>query len=80
MVVACPLMHGTGQFSALIAMTGGGTVVSLANRHFDAAELFETVERHRATNIVIVGQAFAGPMLEHLDAERRPLRPVQRGR
>ena len=27
MVVACPLMHGTGQFSALIAMTGGGTVV-----------------------------------------------------
>ena len=68
MVVACPLMHGTGQFSAFIAMTGGGTVVSLANRHFDAAEMFETVERHRATNIVIVGQAFAGPMLEHLDA------------
>ena len=68
MVVACPLMHGTGQFSALIAMTGGGTVVSLANRRFDPAELFDTVDRHRATNIVIVGQAFAGPMLEHLDA------------
>ena len=68
MLVACPLMHGTGQFSALIAMTGGGTVVSLANRRFDPAELFETAERHRATNIVIVGQAFAGPMLEHLDA------------
>ncbi len=69
MVVACPLMHGTGQFSALIAMTGGGTVISLTQRHFDVVELFETVARHRATNIVIVGQAFAGPMLEQLDAE-----------
>ena len=69
MVVACPLMHGTGQFSAFIAMTSGGTVVSLDNRRFDVAELFRTVETNRATNIVIVGQAFAGPMLEHLDAE-----------
>ncbi len=69
MVVACPLMHGTGQFSAFIAMTTGGTVVALDNRHFDVAELFRTVETHRATNIVIVGQPFAGPMLEHLDAE-----------
>ena len=69
MVVACPLMHGTGQFSALIAMNLGGAVVTLVNRHFDVAELFAAVERHRATNIVIVGQAFAQPMLEHLDAE-----------
>jgi acyl-CoA synthetase (AMP-forming)/AMP-acid ligase II len=69
MVVACPLMHGTGQFSTFIAMTSGGTVVSLASRHFDVSELFRTVEANRATNIVIVGQAFAGPMLEHLDAE-----------
>ena len=68
MVVACPLMHGTGQFSALIAMTGGGAVVSLADRHFDVEQLFDTIERRRATNVVIVGQAFAGPMLEHLDA------------
>ena len=32
------------------------------------AELFETVERRSATAIIIVGQAFAGPMLAHLDA------------
>ncbi len=69
MVVACPLMHGTGQFSALIAMTAGGSVATLTDRHFDVADLFATVERLRATNIVIVGQAFAGPMLEHLDAD-----------
>ncbi len=69
MVVACPLMHGTGQFSGLISMIGGGAVVSLASRQFDVAELFRTIEQRRATNVVIVGQAFAGPMLEHLDAE-----------
>jgi fatty-acyl-CoA synthase len=66
-IVACPLMHGTGQFSALNALTLGGAVVSLATRRFDVAELFRTVERTGATNIIIVGQAFAGPMLEHLD-------------
>jgi fatty-acyl-CoA synthase len=68
MLVACPLMHGTGQFSALIALNLGGTVVTLENRHFDVAELFAAIERNRASNVVIVGQAFAQPMLEHLDA------------
>jgi acyl-CoA synthetase (AMP-forming)/AMP-acid ligase II len=68
MVVACPLMHGTGQFSALIALVGGGTVVSLVDRHLDIVELFRTIERRRATNLVIVGQAFAGPMLEELES------------
>ena len=70
MVVACPLMHGTGQFSALNALAAGGAVVSLVNRKFDVAELFDTVQRNRATVIIIVGQAFAGPMLDHL--EERP--------
>ena len=69
MLVACPLMHGTGQFSALIAMATGGAVVTLANRRFDVDELFSTVERLRVTNVVIVGQAFAGPMLDHLDED-----------
>ncbi len=69
MLVACPLMHGTGQFSAINSMaSAGGTIVTLASRKFDVAELFETIERWRVTHLVIVGQAFAGPMLEHLEA------------
>jgi fatty-acyl-CoA synthase len=60
-------MHGTGQFSALNAMTGGGTVVCLANRRFDVDELLSTIERDRATHLIIVGQAFAGPILDHLE-------------
>jgi 3-oxocholest-4-en-26-oate---CoA ligase len=67
LLTACPLMHGTGQFSALIAMNLGGTVATLPSRHFDAAELWSEVERLRVNTIIIVGQAFAGPMLAHLD-------------
>ena len=72
-------MHGTGQFSALIAMTGGGAVVSLPIARFDVDR---AVRDGRAAagppTIVIVGQAFAGPMLEHLDANPGALRPVER--
>ena len=68
MLTACPLMHGTGQFSALISMSLGGAVVSLPSRQFRAEELWSEVERTHAMAVVIVGQAFAVPMLEHLDA------------
>ena len=66
--VACPLMHGTGQFSAFITLATGGCIITNPNRHFSAAELLDIVERERANVIVIVGQAFAGPILEALDA------------
>ncbi|MBI4936575.1 MAG: acyl-CoA synthetase [Actinobacteria bacterium] len=65
---ACPLMHGTGQFSSLIAMNLGGAVVTLPSRHFDVHELLREVERNKVNSIIIVGQAFAGPILDTLDA------------
>jgi fatty-acyl-CoA synthase len=67
-IVAAPLMHGTGQFSAFIAFNGGGTVCALPSRKFDAVELWNEVERLKATNVVLVGLAFSTPMLEALDA------------
>jgi len=67
-LIACPLMHGTGQFSAINAMANGGCIVTLANRKFDVVELLETVERRKVTAIVLVGQAFAGPILDELQA------------
>ncbi|MFM7870590.1 MAG: AMP-binding protein, partial [Actinomycetota bacterium] len=70
LLTACPLMHGTGQFSSLIAMNVGGSVVSLPSRHFDPAELLGEVEKRCVQVLVIVGQAFAGPILETL--ERNP--------
>ena len=66
--VACPLMHGTGQFSALNTMIVGGCVVTLSHRKFDIDELLSTAQRRKATGLIIVGQAFAGPMLDALQA------------
>ena len=68
MIVAAPLMHGTGQFSAFIAFNGGGTVCALPSRKFNAVELWNETERLKGTNIVLVGLAFSTPMLEALEA------------
>jgi|SRR5215217_5380 len=68
LVAACPLMHGTAQFSSFGVLNTGGSVVSLPSRRFDAAELWDEVARLRANSISIVGLAFATPMLEVLDA------------
>jgi fatty-acyl-CoA synthase len=67
-LIACPLMHGTGQFSAFIAFIAGGTVAVLPSRKFNAIELWNEAERLQATAIVIVGLAFSTPMLEALEA------------
>ena len=64
---ACPLMHGTGAFSSFGVLSAGGSVVLLASRSFDPAELLDTVERERVNTIAIVGDAFAKPLLQMLD-------------
>jgi fatty-acyl-CoA synthase len=65
---ACPLMHGTGiAIGAIPALTYGGTVVLLAERHFDPAALWRTVEREGVGWIVVVGDPFARPLLRTLD-------------
>jgi fatty-acyl-CoA synthase len=71
MIVAAPLMHGTGQFSAFIAFNGGGVVCALPSRKFNAVELWNETERLAATNVVLVGLAFSTPMLEALEANPR---------
>ena len=70
-VVACPLMHGTGLFSTLEYLCEGGTVVLLASRRFDADELVDTIAATKAELAVIVGDPFARPMLESLRANGR---------
>ncbi|MEO0981549.1 MAG: acyl-CoA synthetase [Pseudomonadota bacterium] len=65
---ACPLMHGTGLFTALGAFLNGGAIVTLEAKHkFDPADLWATVDRHGVTAMAIVGDAFAKPMLKVLD-------------
>ncbi len=66
---ACPLMHGTGWFMMLQNLSVGGLVVTLESRHLDIPELFDTIEAQGVQMVVIVGDAFAKPMLRALDAE-----------
>ena len=65
---ACPLMHGTGGFTALECLCEGGRVVTLTSLHFDPVELLDTVERERVNALIIVGDVFAKPILAALDA------------
>jgi fatty-acyl-CoA synthase len=67
-LTASPLMHGTGGFGSMSTLSIGGAVLLLPSRRFSAEELCTEVERLKATRIGIVGQAFAGPILETLDA------------
>lgn len=66
-IPCCPLMHGTGLFTAILNLLGGGCAVLLEAESFDAEELFDLVERQRVNSLVIVGDAFARPMLHALD-------------
>ena len=68
MLCAPPLMHGTALFLAIGAFVMGGSVVLLGSRSFDADELWDLVQRHRVTQISLVGDAFARPLNEALDA------------
>ncbi|HEX7354143.1 MAG TPA: AMP-binding protein [Mycobacteriales bacterium] len=65
---ACPLMHGTGLFTAYSALLGGGTVVLLASNKYDAEELLDTTEREHVNAWAIVGDPFARPVADALDA------------
>ena len=66
-MTAPPLMHGTGLFLAFSTFVLGGKVVLLASRRFDPSELLRLVQRERVTQLSIVGDAFARPILEELD-------------
>lgn len=66
---ACPLMHGTGAFTAFSSLMLGGAVVTLRQKSFDPVALLDAVERERVNLVSLVGDAFAKPILRALDAE-----------
>jgi 3-oxocholest-4-en-26-oate---CoA ligase len=74
-----PLMHATGYMFAKSMLVQGGTVVTLGDRHFDVQSLLATIEREGVTAMAIVGDAFARPILEALDAapNKRDLSSLQ---
>jgi 3-oxocholest-4-en-26-oate---CoA ligase len=68
-IPCAPLMHGTGIWlGAFIPMLAGGQIVTMQNRSLDADELLGLIQRERVTNITIVGDAFAKPIIKAIDA------------
>ena len=67
-LVGCPLMHGTGMWlGAFLPLLLGGAAITTSNLGFDPDQLWAQVQNKKATNIVIVGDAFAKPMLDALN-------------
>jgi acyl-CoA synthetase (AMP-forming)/AMP-acid ligase II len=64
---ASPLMHTAGLANSLPFQLLGGRCVTLPNRNFEPMAIWRTVESERVMCAVIVGDAFARPMLSALD-------------
>jgi len=67
LMAACPLMHGTAMLSALSTLNSGGCVVTVPEHSLDTQALWKAIDRYRVTNMAIVGDAFAKPLLKELN-------------
>lgn len=78
LLVAAPLFHGTAYETNFSFIGGtGATSIYLTSRRFDPREFWETVERKKAEYLVIVGDAFAIPMVEELEKRQYDLSSVE---
>jgi fatty-acyl-CoA synthase len=67
-LIAPPFMHGAGHWIALRTWLSGGTVIVQSNpTHLDPVDVWTLAERERVTFLLIVGDAFARPLLDELD-------------
>ncbi len=67
LLLLSPLMHGAGQFTAVIHLLKGGTLALLPADKFDADVALDEIERLGARGVFIVGDAFALPLADALD-------------
>ncbi|TDB90629.1 acyl-CoA synthetase [Actinomadura sp. KC216] len=65
---ASPLMHGAGLFAAFATLSQRGCLVMLAEHRPRAEDFWDAVSRHRVTTMGMVGDAFAHPLAEALEA------------
>jgi fatty-acyl-CoA synthase len=64
-----PFMHGAAHWNALSTwLSGGAVVIQDTVDHFDATEALRVADAESVTATVIVGDAFARPLLEALEA------------
>ena len=65
---AAPFIHGAAQWAALIGLFGGGKVVLVPGRSFDAAVAVQLIAREKVTTMTLVGDAMARPLADALVA------------
>jgi 3-oxocholest-4-en-26-oate---CoA ligase len=71
---SAPFMHGAAHWNAVSAWTSGGTVLVQDDpTRLDPADVLGTCERERASALQIVGDPFARPLLDELDAHNYDL-------
>ena len=75
LLAAAPLMHGTSGIAANGVLLAGGCVTTLTGRSLDGDELCATIQARRITQLTIVGDAFAKPVLRALEAAADAGRP-----
>ena len=71
---APPFMHGAAHWNAFSSWLAGGTIV-LQDRpqSLDAADVLDTAARERVTALLVVGDAFARPLVDELHRSPREL-------
>jgi acyl-CoA synthetase (AMP-forming)/AMP-acid ligase II len=65
-----PLMHASGQWSALGTLLGGGKVVLYGEPHVEMELVLDLLERERVNACNLVGDASARPLLQALADHR----------
>jgi fatty-acyl-CoA synthase len=75
---APPFMHGASHWSAFNTFHAGGTVVIQRDpRRLDPEDILDTIDRESVSQVLIVGDAFARPLVDHLRNKPRPLPSLQ---
>ncbi|MDQ2627737.1 MAG: acyl-CoA synthetase [Actinomycetota bacterium] len=68
-MTVAPLMHGAAQWAAFITLLGGRPFVMAATTdRFDPVATWEVAARERVISLSIVGDAFARPLADALEA------------
>ncbi len=68
MIPAAPLMHGSAQWAAFIALMSGDKIVIPTSKKFDPDLIWRLVGEEKVNQFALVGDAMARPLAEQLAA------------
>jgi len=69
-LILSPLMHGTGLLMAIMMVAQGTPIATQGAIRFDPDSTLDFIARWKVGSLVIVGDAFAMPLLDSLEARR----------